>query len=369
MPNNSRALILANSVYQLLTAVHLRRSLLRDRETDLILTDVTPALSECLPRLRETGLFDRVLFAAVQTLHRRYAGAGEEGLSECFRERERIFQWVLSEELAARYGQVYFANFDLFTRLLACRFYEDDCEFLWFEDGFSSYVIDYLREDRAPVNRHPQGRKVKDKVERVLLYEPRLAMRGDGLKNVALPKIPIGDEALKTLLNTIFAYQPPKDSADFIFLEQSFRAEGIKTNDLSLIEECRNAVGPGRFVVKPHPRNPHNLPQQLGLTRRYPGNAPWELFLLNEGPAGKTILTVCSNAALTGRIVFGMDLNTVMLYPLFEGKVLWKEDAVLLRYLQKFRRQFAGENYYVPQTVYQLRSILHYLGGQNGQQH
>ena len=108
MPNNSRALILANSVYQLLTAVHLRRSLLRDRETDLILTDVTPALSECLPRLRETGLFDRVLFAAVQTLHRRYAGAGEEGLSECFRERERIFQWVLSEELAARYGQVYF---------------------------------------------------------------------------------------------------------------------------------------------------------------------------------------------------------------------------------------------------------------------
>ena len=37
------ALFLVNSVYQLLTAVHLKRTLLGDREADLLLTDVTPA--------------------------------------------------------------------------------------------------------------------------------------------------------------------------------------------------------------------------------------------------------------------------------------------------------------------------------------
>ncbi len=92
---------------------------------------------------------------------------------------------------------------------------------------------------------------------------------------------------------------------------------------------------------------------------------PWELFLLNEPLAGGAVITVCSNAALTPRIVFGMDRNTVMLYRLFEGKVLWKEDDVLRRYLHQFYTQFAGKNYYVPQTVYELRETLNYLGGRH----
>ena len=56
------------------------------------------------------------------------------------------------------------------------------------------------------------------------------------------------------------------------------------------------------------------------------------------------MITVCSNAALTGRIVFGSDMNTVMLYQLFEGRILWKEDEILKRYLRTFRREFAGSN-------------------------
>ena len=75
------------------------------------------------------------------------------------------------------------------------------------------------------------------------------------------------------------------------------------------------------------------------------------------------MLTVCSNAALTPRLVFGMDLNTVMLYKLFEGKVLWKEDDRLRRYLLAFQREFAGSRYFVPETSYELRHILRYLGG------
>ena len=35
------------------------------------------------------------------------------------------------------------------------------------------------------------------------------------------------------------------------------------------------------------------------------------------------------------------------------------------QYLRKFRRQFAGNNYYVPQTVYELQDILMYLGGRH----
>lgn len=358
----SKALIIANSVYQLLTAVHMRRTFLCNGDVDLIVTDVTPQLRETVPRLEDTGLFDRVIFGSTLETSKKYAGAKDEQLSEGFGQIDRIFGWTLSEKLAD-YRAVYFSNFDPFTRMLACRYYHQPCTFIWYEDGFSSYVIDYLREDRAPINRHPEGRKIRDKVEYALLYEPHLAMRGDRLPNLALPKISRQDAQLRELLNYIFTYEKPEQGADFVFLEQSFRAEGLKNNDIALMRECQQTVGSSRFMVKPHPRNPENLPFQLGLTRRYPNDIPWELFLLNENPEDTTVLTVCSNGALTGRLVFGLDTNVVMLYRLFEGKVLWKEDEILKRYLQKFQKQFAGKKYYVPQTVYELRSVLRYLAG------
>ena len=58
--------------------------------------------------------------------------------------------------------------------------------------------------------------------------------------------------------------------------------------------------------------------------------------------------------------------RVVLLYRLFTGKVLWKEDERLSRYLEAFRRRFGGKNYYVPETVYQLQAILKYLGGNHG---
>ena len=359
---SERVLMVANSVYQLLTAVHMKRTILDGCDADLIVTDVTPQLKETVPRLEETGLFARVIVGTTLDLGRKYAGAKEAVLTEGFSNIDRIFRWALSDELAD-YTGVYFANFDPFVRMLACRFYDRPCPFYWYEDGFSSYVIDYLREDRAPINRHPEGGKIRDKVECVLLYAPQLAMRGDRLPGRALQRIRRDDMELKEILNYIFDYRPQGTGADFIFLEQSFRAEGLKNNDIDLMRECQQTVGAGRFIVKPHPRNPENVPMQLGLTRRYPHDAPWELFLLNEDLADTTVITVCSNAALTSRLVFGMDMNTVMLYRLFQGRVLWKEDEILQRYLHKFYMQFAGKNYYVPQTVYELRSVLKYLGG------
>ena len=357
-----RILILANSVYQLFTAVHLRRTLLRNRQADLILTDILPNRDAAAQRIQETGLFGRVLTAQTAAFNREYAGKKGCDLDPAFRDIPRRLDWILSGELDC-YSAVYFSNFDPFARLLACCFYALPCDFFCYEDGFSSYVIDYLREDRAPINRHSEGRKIADKVCGVLLYEPNLARRGDGLPNLPIPRIDPADLELRALLNRIFDYHPSHFPADFIFLEQSFRAEGIRTNDLELMRLCREAVGPGRFAVKPHPRNPENRPFQLGLTRKYPVDVPWELFLLNEERPSSTVITVCSNAALTPRIVFGMDRNTVMLYHLFSGKILWKEDAVLRRYLHQFHRQFAGKHYYVPRTEYELKEILYYLGG------
>lgn len=363
--DRNRVLFIANSVYQLLTVIHMKRCIEKRHEADLILTDVTPRLKECIPRIESTGLFERILFARTKDLPGRYMTGSAAEIAEGFENRDRLLQWILNGELAA-YSAVYFSNFDLFSRLLACRFYEADCPFICYEDGFSTYVIDFLRPDRAAVNKNKDGIRIREKVKKVLLFEPGLAMRGDSIPNERLPKIRLEDRKLREILNYVFEYKKTEDGTDFIFLEQSFRAEKIQSNDIELMEECCKTVGAERFIVKPHPRNQENVPFQKGISRRYQSDVPWELFLMNEGAGHRKVITVCSNAALTGRIVFGMDMPVVMLYLLFQGKVLWKEDKVLWEYLKRFQRQYAGKNYYVPQTVYEMRNILKYLGGCDG---
>lgn len=361
-----KGLILVNSVYQLITAIQIQRTFLKGAGAELLLTDITPSLKDYGRNLEKLHLFDRILYGETKELSRKYAVGKEEEIKEGFRNREQIFRWILSDSLAS-YDQVYFSNFDTFTRMLACKYDASSCEFICFEDGFSTYVIDYLREDRASVNRTQEGRKIKEKLKKVLLYEPHLAVRQDTVPNEALPKISREDTELKEILNQVFDYKKPDKMEGFLFLEQSFRAEGIVSNELDLIRSCRELSRGKPFRVKPHPRNTQVLPYRRGIAPHGEKEAPWELYLLNEEPEKLVLLTVCSNGALTGRLLFGMDIPTVMLYPLFEGRVLWKEDELLKEYLEKFRRQFAGRNYYVPQTIYELKSILEYLGGSYGQ--
>ncbi|MGI6011839.1 MAG: hypothetical protein ACOX8H_10140 [Ruminococcus sp.] len=362
---DGQALIIVNSVYQLFSAVHIRRALLGGKKVDLLLTDLLPGAGVYKEKVKETGQFQRVLSAKTASLSQKYMTGTEQEIREGYAKADSIFRWTLCDE-PGKYEEIYFSNFDTFTRMLACRLYGDHPSFICYEDGFSTYVIDYLRKERAAVNRTEEGMKIKDLVTKVMLYEPRLAMRGDRFPNARIPKVSVRDDELKELLNYIFSYKKPDMWENFIFLEQSFRAEGMKSNDLDLMEECQAAVTPEHFIVKPHPRNEENIPFARGLSRKYDGRVPWELFLMNEEEGRWNLLTVCSNAALTGRLVFGMDIHTVMLYRLFQGRVLWKEDDVLIRYLKKFHRQFAGKNYYVPRTVYELRAILRYLSGVNG---
>ena len=128
-------LLVANSVYQLFTAIHMRTTILSQGEAELILTDVTPGLPECRERLAGTGLFHRILLGETARWCKQYAGAKGAALDAAFQDPPSTLHWLLSDELG-RYTAVYFANFDPFARLLACWFSQESCRFFCYEDGF-----------------------------------------------------------------------------------------------------------------------------------------------------------------------------------------------------------------------------------------
>ena len=142
----AKSLVLVNSVYHLMTAVQLGHLAPPGETADLVVTDITPGLQDLVPRLRETGLFTRVIPAQAAELSARYPMNNPEAVAQCFSQGGALLRWAFGEEAPGEYAQVLFPNFDWLARLLACRY---SCPFYWMEDGFSSYVIDFARPDRA----------------------------------------------------------------------------------------------------------------------------------------------------------------------------------------------------------------------------
>ena len=114
---SNRVLIVVNSVYQLITAIHMKRTILAQRNADLLLTDMLPNGEAYLPHLQEIRLFDRVIFARTREWIQKCSSGKKEDISELFQNIYQKFQWGLSDELSL-YCEVYFSNFDAFTRML-----------------------------------------------------------------------------------------------------------------------------------------------------------------------------------------------------------------------------------------------------------
>ncbi len=62
---SKKLLIIVNSVYQLITAINLKCKILADEEVDLIITDISPNLKECISRIKNAEMFERVIFAEI----------------------------------------------------------------------------------------------------------------------------------------------------------------------------------------------------------------------------------------------------------------------------------------------------------------
>lgn len=89
---SNRVLIVVNSVYQLITAIHMKRTILAQRNADLLLTDMLPNGEAYLPHLQEIRLFDRVIFARTREWIQKCSSGKKEDISELFQNIYQKFQ-------------------------------------------------------------------------------------------------------------------------------------------------------------------------------------------------------------------------------------------------------------------------------------
>ncbi len=327
-------LYLCNSVYQTLVCMWIQRRINPGIPADLILSDHTNGGDPLRQRLEESGLFERVyLVKSLDFARYRVKLTRKERISMSLRPRAFLKRFL---DLPRGYTGLYLANPDYFSQLLTDALLHGDPQAkIWlYEDGMLSYSELFQADLEGTRIRHDswfkqlvhrvvyRKRELVDNISGLLLFNPGNMAWKPEFPLVEIPKIDTEDGRFREICNKVFLYDP-QDAYDrkYLFMEESFYAEGTPINDVELLNTLARRVGKENIMVKIHPRNPVNRFAAEGYKTNTNTAIPWEVIVMNLGDiSDKVLVTIASSSVLNPILIFGKEVRVYSLYNLVDKR-------------------------------------------------
>lgn len=333
---SQRHLYVCNSVYQLLVALWIKHTMNPDIPADLIVSNHMNGASGLAERIRKENLFEQVYHVASldYTRYRTPNSRADRFVEELWPEKALARYWTG----AKHYSTIYLANPDRFAQLLLNALIRQNPEIhaVIFEDGMLTYSPLFCKDvesSRIPLTgllkpilyRYIFRRKALcDHVSELLLFHPKDLAWQPQFAVTDLTKINCADRNFRNMCNRVFQYDGSLDCYDrkYLFMEESFAAEGVPINDVDLLNQLADRVGKENIMIKIHPRNPVNRFAQEGFHTNQNTSIPWELIVMNlEDLSGLTLITVASSSVLNPALIFGRKVKAYSLYNLVDQDV------------------------------------------------
>lgn len=325
----SRRVFICNTVFQVLVATWINHKYLQDgKDTDIIISNHMNSASDISDRMQQYGEFANAYFVESLDVAR-------------YRIPKTLFSHIKKEKnpgeyikhlfgIDVAYDHIFVSNLDGFTKLFFSAAIKENPNISVhiFEDGLSTYsklfgtwfehsgrpnydllrgvVYDYVFRKKY----------IKDYVKDIWLLTPEFLQWDPGLPVKTVEKIDPKDEVYLEICNKVFGYYDSTDVYDrkYIFLEESFFAEGVEMPDVELVNQIAERVGKDNIMVKIHPRNPVNRFAEQGYKTNVDTGIPWELICMNmPNIEQKVLLTISSNSILNPIMIFGIPVKAYSL--------------------------------------------------------
>lgn len=238
-----RYLVVADSVFELMVTIQVKLSILKDIDTTLILTDRTAGSEKNAERVRELGLFDRVLYVEARknfpkTTERRHVPASV---------RKVLYRMGCTKEAREILGDP-----DTYTGFMSSEI-----------DYFSQFMYEAVRKNAklyligenifafSGLYENIQDFKTRtvtrflDEIKGTYYYGPVLGETK--LENLMpIPSINENREEYTRIINHIFGYEPHKNvyKNKIIVFEESFSSHGGSDNLMDIITVLVKEFGP-----------------------------------------------------------------------------------------------------------------------------
>lgn len=366
LPEATRKLVLFRccTVFQLLNAVNLKNTVLKNVRADIILSKATD-FTNFIPALKRLRIFRKIIIS----------NDTPETYFEWRRQNEQFKidlmlypeEYIGLDELKDNYTDLYIAVADDYNKVFYYYLikYGMRPNIHIFEDGLSTYLIDFMQECLDDILNHEIYGDLSfcNNISELLLYQPDLHIESTFKCPVnSIPRISCDNKNVK-LFNSIFGKNMlPKEK--YIFLEEAFVWDGISSTDTDLINDIADIVGKENIIIKLHPRNGIDRFSKEGYKLVENSKIPWEMTIMNSDLKDKVFITVSSTSAFTAGMVFGKKFRCINLFDLMLlGKNVHVRNPKFSLFYEKLLEKYNNESNQIfhPVTINELRQELIYL--------
>lgn len=305
-----RNLIIANTYFQLITAINLALNNLSKDINDIVVTDCSIGMDEKIDLIKKNNLFENVYFFESRKLIN--DKKVKKYLNYLFNRKK-----ILNNRINNFYDEIIFYNLDILCYSLIDELYKNNKRLICsrYDEGFSTYTIDRKNNKINDILRFLLFKKnINKSIKKIYLYHPELLCYKTNYKIKKIPNIDKKNLQLKESLNSIFNYKEYNFKQKYIFFEESFFCDNKGIEDYDLIMNIVEIVGKENLIIKLHPRNRVDRFSEQGIKVWESTGIPWEIYQMNEDYSNKIFMTISSGSILASKLYFNENIESYFLF-------------------------------------------------------
>lgn len=362
-----KVIMVTNTIYQMIVAVQLKLTVLKDMAVDLVITDNSVDTEKYVESGKQSGLFEDIFYLKTREYCKRQGKYEKKDfISELKFSMSRFYEVRKRLKSRKRYDYLFTSNLDDFEMALydTLRLRNKHIKLYLFEDGIATYkAADKLIGSRDRDVREGEYHKIYavsnygqalNRISGVFVFNPALLDWSRDIKKYSIPKISKSDKEIIGLLNAIFGYKSGCnhfENKKVIFFEESFYGDGYHVNDVELVKVIEECVGKEQMLIKLHPRNPVNRFE--GYETFEQSNMPWEILYLNNDFSNMILVAISSSCVIHPFLLFN-DQKEML--------VLQKAARLQIPATQKVNQEFIKKKIFLPHPeVFHLVEDRHEL--------
>lgn len=363
-----KTLIIATTVYHIIVAIQMRRTVLKSHDLDLIIGDETPNIERLVRPLQKTKLFNEIYFVKMND-YNKAKGRYEQytKLDYCLKKHIDIQRMFRVEKKYDIFLVPYFHPFYLNLYSFIRTFVNKKIHVYLYEEGLAIYsnigiILDNYKKDceNVSIYRRTHYGVMLNEIRGIITFNPQLYQWGKQYKKIQIPYLNREDKKLLNILNDVFEYHGEYESQykkKVIFFEEAKYADGISVNDISVVNRIADVVGKENVLVKLHPRMIKNRFQPLGYETNSDNLIPWELLYMNHDFENTLLVSVASSSIVHPMILFKDNLHALFLFKMVHSFL-----PVDLQMHQKFIEEVIVKQnlscFYLPKDNTELKQMI-----------
>ena len=316
--------MICNTPYQIFVASWLKTTVFNEDSVDILISDHMNSGNRLAENAAKTDLFCNVFYAEIKNI----LPYRLDFFSKVIRRIDDLYAYKTDFKIQKKYDILCVANLDKFTQLVYDSIVNDkaNCfrnsllKLYLFEDGVATYsklMPEYIDScGKTSINRFFGRKKIRNNIDGIYAFEKEAFVWQPKMPIYVIDKIDEKNVDFRKSVNCIFDYDTMHDQYEqkYIFMEESFYADGFCVNDVEIIEAVAEIVGKENIMIKIHPRNPVNRFKELGYKTNENTYIPWEAIILNQNMNDKILLTFASSSVINPLRLFGKKTKVYSLY-------------------------------------------------------